>query len=164
MRKPESRHDWESLREADYFELKIAFNDGLFRALIAGTPHAAYRARVANDLGRAWTPSSSSRFRRLSIPPRGQIAAVVKALPRDRYSPPGIGALFAEIFPQEHFNVFTSPNRVHQLLFRAREWLRDSRTRASARGEQRSFFFGGRGLRHSRGSRIRRSAAENASG
>src|SRR5262249_37220297 len=43
----------------------------------------------------------------------------------------GIGGLFSELFPNEHFDIFSSVNRLYQLIFRTRRWLADNGLEAS---------------------------------
>ena len=52
---------------------------------------------------------------------------LVEVLVRDFYQPLKLGELFAELFPAEHFDVYSSPNRVHQLLFRTRAWMKSEK-------------------------------------
>jgi hypothetical protein len=61
------------------------------------------------------------------------------ALLRDLYQPPRLGSLFASLFPSEHFSISTSPDRVHQILRRARLWAERSRIPISI--EARAGFF-----------------------
>ena len=135
-----SRNDSESLREADYFSLKIRMEEERFQHLLFGTPFEGYRARIVEDLGRAVTTrfyrygsrgltapvldvSSGVAIGCASLPAGSKLHQVFGALLKDFYRPVRLGGLFAELFPGEAFNAFSSPDRVYQLLYRARSWL-----------------------------------------
>lgn len=49
---------------------------------------------------------------------------LLTALLRDLYRPLRVAGLFAALFPDEHYDPFTSPDRVHRLLTRARQALK----------------------------------------
>ncbi|MGZ3745406.1 MAG: hypothetical protein ACXWRA_16530, partial [Pseudobdellovibrionaceae bacterium] len=49
----ESSLQWESVRECDFFSLRISFDEDLFRHLIMGTPHEPYRIKVCQTLNQA---------------------------------------------------------------------------------------------------------------
>ncbi len=133
----EERKDWESLREADYLSLKIQFDNEKFQHLMFGTPFASYRERVLKGLGQKWEqdhfvfgPQAAPSFVLLTAEfenlqaeaPSKMVHQVLATLLRDFYKPWSIGALFCELFPGEYFDIFSSPNRVHQLLWRLRKW------------------------------------------
>jgi tetratricopeptide (TPR) repeat protein len=130
------RADWESVRETDLQLLKLKHEPERFQRLIAGTPHQAYRLRVLRELGLDHSPAGEIRLGTFSgpqidlaraslngkpIPPA--IARMIGALVRDLYRPRPAGALFWEIYPGEHFDIFTSPNRIHRLVLRTRRYL-----------------------------------------
>lgn len=119
--------EWESVREADYFRLRIAFDPGLLAHLWFGTPHRAYRARLERELGRPDT----NRLLWGDGPARDltdelgsfTLERVLSSLTRDLYRPALLGLIFEEVFPTERFDIFSSPNRVHQSLWRLRARL-----------------------------------------
>lgn len=129
------RGDWESLREADLYLQKLRHNEEEFNHLYFGTPYLAYRQRIELETGRR--PSTDffifglqkNRCLRLctgewdlgSLKPAKAAHHTLRALTRDLYRPMSIGGMFAEIYPGEHFNVFHSPMRLHQVLRRARK-------------------------------------------
>ena len=133
------RRDWESLREATLFSLKADFKRAEFNHLFFGTPFVSYRERIQTYLGQG--PNSSSYIlgshesgvldlqsgvlsgRTSSLKAGRKIHQVIEVLLRDFYRPLSLGGLFAELFPEDHFDVFSSPNRVHQLIWRTRDWL-----------------------------------------
>jgi hypothetical protein len=52
---------------------------------------------------------------------------LLSALCADLVAPPTVAGLHDHIYPEENFDPKTSPNRVHQALFRLRRWLEKSR-------------------------------------
>jgi hypothetical protein len=134
---------WECAREADLFSLKIEFRRELFEHLIFGTPHSGGRAYICRQLG-CFPQSTSYTYGEAGAPcfdlrsgkmtdGRETLNAGKKThqlldiLLRDLYSPYRIGGLFAELYPKEYFDIETSPDRVHQVLRRARRWLDSAR-------------------------------------
>jgi hypothetical protein len=53
----------------------------------------------------------------------GKMHLMFEALLRDFYRPIRLGGLFAALFPDEHFDIFSSPHRVHQIIYRCRHWI-----------------------------------------
>lgn len=130
------RH-WESVREADLYILTHAFDPALYDYLYFGTPHSGYRQRLERKTGHACTRSSyllgSPEAPRLDLAsgalsahepltPGGKIHRLLVTLLQDFYSPPNVGAAFSAIFPNEYFDINSSPKRVHQIMRRARRW------------------------------------------
>lgn len=130
------RRDWETVREATLFAQKACFDRQGFHHLYFGTPFPGYRDRIERYLGQK--PSREDFILGSESAPRldletglggvelkggSKIHQVLAALLRDLYRPQSLGGLFDELFPGEHFNVESSPNRVHQLLARTRRWL-----------------------------------------
>lgn len=143
-RQAEERGHWESLRDCDYHSLKIRFDDKLFSHLYYGTPYPAYRARLANELG--YCPPEANFLHgdagadlifdlKFGTVRSGDAASgekiemkihqVFQVLFQDFYRPAQIGTLFGELFPDEYYDPFSSRNRVHQNLWRARAWAKD---------------------------------------
>ena len=130
--------DWESVRESDLYLLKAEFDHAKFEHLYFGTPFAGYRAKIERELGR--TPTTESFILGSRKGPRieierglvdgedslrfgGKTHRVLQILTRDFYRPASLGGLFADLFPEEYFNVFSSPNRVRQIVSRARRFF-----------------------------------------
>lgn len=129
--------DWEFMRELDRYSLQLHFDEEKHNHLLFGTPYSAYRDQVISQSGREWTDENyvhgapeapafilhTGEFKNFQADaPSKMVHQLLAALLRDFYRPWSIGALFAELFPGEHFDVFSSPNRVHQLLWRLRKW------------------------------------------
>lgn len=136
-----ARSDWECLRETDLIALQIEFDRDRFNKLVFGTPFEAYRRRVYALTGK--TPDSDAlvwgtpgmRGMDLStgkintdpeLAPSEKVHQVIQILLRDFYRPVSLGGLFSQLFKGDYFDIFSSPDRVHQGLRRARIWLRES--------------------------------------
>jgi tetratricopeptide (TPR) repeat protein len=134
----EAARDWESVRHADFQILRFDFDEKLFHHLLCGSASALYRERVQRALGQTMTESeyifgeaeapcldlTSGKFEgRVVFKKAGKIHQALAVLLKDFYQPRLLGAVFAELFPGEHFDVLTSPSRVHQNFYRLREWI-----------------------------------------
>lgn len=140
FREEARRHgNWESVREADLFLLQVEFEPALFEKLIFGTPYPSYRRRITKLL-RRWPENSEFLhgsgprvFDLVDATLDGQpilnsgkkIHRALEILSRDLYAPLKLGGLFAELFPGDHFDVNSSPDRVHQVLRRTRRWIEE---------------------------------------
>lgn len=133
--------DAEIVRELDQFALRIQFDQERFNYLLFGTNSHAFRASLCRGLKRfpqqsvfRLGPSSGPclNLRTGEIDGRPVLDAgrkchqLVNVLLRDFYRPLQLGEIFSEMFPGEHF-LTTSANRLHQLLFRTREWIREEK-------------------------------------
>jgi tetratricopeptide (TPR) repeat protein len=138
-----SRRLWETVREADLYILKVKFDPELHEKLVFGTPFEAYRERVANEtgvhslaqhivIGDSNAPCldvSSGEFTGgIDLKPGSKNHQLIEILSRDLYRPAKVGGLFSGLFPGEYFDIFSSPDRVHQILRRTRAWLKKSKT------------------------------------
>lgn len=134
--------DFAGLREADLFSLRVRFDIVKYKHLIFGTPFESFRRQVFNEFGHKLEqqtyilgPKSSPRFDLLTgkidgrdlLAPGRKCHQLFEVLLRDFYYPLRIGGLFSEMFPDEHFDVHSSPVRVRQLIRRARRWLESER-------------------------------------
>lgn len=133
------RHSWEACRMADFYSLQITPNRERFVHLYFGTPFEEFRQIIHKELGpRPTQPiyvlgkKSHPRLdlRTGEIDGReglvfgGKLHQLFVALLNDFYQHSRVTALFSQLFPGEHFNVSTSPTRVHQIIWRARDWLK----------------------------------------
>jgi len=133
-----SKRAWGSLRDADLFSLKVRFDHVRHLHLYFGTPFAGFRERIEQELGR--TPARSVyvlgpiRSPRLDLTTGkingtamfrtgGKCHQMLEVLLRDFYQPYRIAGLYSELFPREQYDIQSSPGRVHQLLWRTRQWL-----------------------------------------
>jgi tetratricopeptide (TPR) repeat protein len=127
---------WESVRDTDFYRLKIEYNQKAFDHLIFGTPSQFYCDRVQNELNRR--PSEfyifgneagqifdlqTGRLAESDEISGTKIHQAISALLRDFYAPRNIGQLFAEIYPNDYFDIESSPNKVRQVLRRTRRWM-----------------------------------------
>src|SRR5262249_54709284 len=124
--------------------LKVEPKQDLFDHLYIGSPLAAYRKRLEKEFH--LEPSESYRLgasadrvldiatgdgRGIESPGHGKMVhQLVGALVKDFYRPRRLGQLFSDLYPNEYFNPFSSPVRLHRLIQRAREWLASERLRA----------------------------------
>lgn len=130
---------WETLRDLDFYRLKIAPQEGAFRWLYFGTPYPAYRRRLREEFAarfavpaEAWVQHGEGAD--FEVDPLrvgeelGEIPhRILILLLRDFYKPQRVGEIFSEIFPDEYFNPSSSINRVHQNMKRARDWIAELR-------------------------------------
>ncbi len=135
------RMHWESLRDLDRFRLRAKFDPALFDYLLFGTPFSPFRERVLRELNRP-APEKTYRWGAAEGPvihvatgeitgdvDRGggmerQVLNVLVALSRDFYRPARVGELFSALCPDQHFDIFTSHNRIAKILSRARQEFR----------------------------------------
>jgi tetratricopeptide (TPR) repeat protein len=134
-----ARQSWENLREVDFQLLKIKFDHKLFQHLKWGTPYKAYRERICRileqdpnevenhyvfgDVEGRWLDLRTAKVSAGHLNPGKQVHRLLAILLKDFYRPISVGALYADLFPGEHYNIFSSPDRVHQALRRTRRWL-----------------------------------------
>lgn len=152
------RNNWETVRDMDFQLLKLKFDPVLFEYLLRGTPWEAYRERVCQSLGKDLSKHLSSEYRlgdqrgpvvdlrqtQLSkghLIPGKQVHRLFVALLHDFYKPISVGALYANVFPGEYYNVFSSAGRVHQCLYRGRMWLKDHQLPAEIEEIDGRFHF-----------------------
>lgn len=144
----------ESVREADLFLLKVNFEQRDMDHLIFGTPMLPYRARIQQVLqaspsetyllGNAGARTldlntgklSGQKIRRSRSPsaelnPGKKIHQVLSCLVKDFYVPRNIGTLFSDLYPDEFFDINSSPFRVRQLMMRTRQWMKEHSIPAS---------------------------------
>lgn len=149
------RKQWESAREADLHTLLVSFDQGLFNHLYFGTPWEGYRRYMTRLLPEARPADTYIRGPRsvdiLDLV-KGQYAGrnilhgdmthrLLKFLNQDFYRPKSVNSIFNEVFPNEHFDVITSPQKVHQAIRRARVWLKEQSIPASIKESQQTYSF-----------------------
>jgi hypothetical protein len=133
--------DWIALRETDFEILMVEFDQRRFNFLYFGTPFPAYRARIRRELGvephtdtyvygALGSPCLDLRTGKIDNGPElnsgKKVHQILNVLLRDFYAPARLGTMFAELFPGDYFDVATSPGRVHQVLSRARQFLKEN--------------------------------------
>lgn len=133
------RQDWESVREADLYKLKVDFNQRELDHLTFGTPMSGYRRRILRELDNR-EPSHTFLYgtepgilldlqtgileQKGDINPGKKIHQLLAALVKDFYAPRKIGALFFDIYPDEYFDPESSPVKLIQIIKRTRRWLK----------------------------------------
>ncbi len=137
-----SEKHFESVREADLLSLRVRFDEELFGKLYFGTPFSGYRSRIERLLGRTMeseecvigAPGAAVKLdlqtgecTGAEFPVGTKIHQCIEVLSRDTYKPFSVGAMFSELFPGEYFDIESSPNRVHQVVSRTRQWLEDNK-------------------------------------
>lgn len=131
------RKHWESVRDTDFYRLKLNFEQSTYDHLIFGTPSEFYKNRVRLAIHNQ--PSDQFIYgthtgRRLNLQTGeleglkeniqgNKIHQVLASLLKDFYVPHNLGTLFADLYPNEYFDIDSSPQRIHQLLRRTRRWL-----------------------------------------
>lgn len=134
------RKHWNTLREIDFYSLKIEFKQKVFDKLYFGSPFSAYRDRLRNEfqhepsatltLGEHGLPCFDLRQGKIDgsigLNPGKKIHHVLNLLTRDLYAPASVAALFAGLHPEQYFDIFSSPARIYQLIYRTRSWIESS--------------------------------------
>lgn len=136
-----SAHDWEACREADMFSLLIERSEERFVHLFFGSPAQGFRERMMVELGEVPArdmyvlgPKSAPRLDLRNgqvdgkevLNPGKKTHQLFQILLSDFYRPMRIAGLFSKLFPSEQFNIDSSPGRVHQVLRRARAWIKET--------------------------------------
>lgn len=149
------RKNWESVREADLFILKVAPNQRQLDHLIFGTARIPYRRRIealveaspsrsyvlGSDDGPQLNLQTGLLQGGTTLPIGKKIHQVISTLNQDFYSPINIGTLFYELYPDEYFNIDSSPFRVRQAILRTRQWLADAGLPASVQQSHGAYRF-----------------------
>ena len=133
-----SSRNWEDLRLADLYACRIQFDMGRFLHLIFGTPFPGFRDRICQEFGQIPDRSiyylgtkTGSRMDlvtgeidgRMKLPLGGKSHQLLEILLRDFYQPSRIAGVFSDLFPGDHFDPESSPDRAHQVFKRTRQWL-----------------------------------------
>jgi tetratricopeptide (TPR) repeat protein len=149
------RKHWECVRDADLFLLKVQPDQDQLDHLVFGTPKAAFRRRIETlveiapsssyVLGSQKGPQLNLQTGRVSgidnLPLGKKIHQVISALNRDFYVPTSVGTLFHELYPDEYFDIDTSPFRIRQAILRTREWLQKNNIPAVIQQAQGTYRF-----------------------
>ena len=154
------RQSWETARDCDFFEAVHTKNHALATHLYFGTPFPCYRRRLVKSCGEPFNlpeeylwnlvegESSKSIFDlfnaeafpgRHCLKPGHLLHRLLATLSSNFYRPLRIASLHALLYPEEFFNPFTAPTRVHQAIIRLRRWLSAYRIPLLIR-EQNGFY------------------------
>lgn len=144
-KRAEELSQWETLRECDRFEATAKRDELLLTHLYYGTEWDPYRKRILASFGSRlkipgeyeWVLKGGKTSARLQVwdgawegtgaqpKPNQGIHRFIQVLSRDFYRPLRLPELHSRLFPDEYYNPFTSPKRVHRLLGRLRQWLEE---------------------------------------
>lgn len=139
---------WESVRECDFYFAKFHKDKELLHFVFFGTPHDSYRNNFMTKLERPLDVPESFVFSLSSEPRRfvsGSVFDVstlcindqekplakpgslfdklIHALTSDFYRPQRLGSLFTHLYPDEYYDPLHSPDRIHQVMKRFRQWI-----------------------------------------
>lgn len=138
--------DWESCRELDLYQSFLTKDNILLQNVIYGTPSNFYHYRVKKIfktfsidkfylLNKLPTTEIVLNLKKLHIirnneviniyPPSKLIFNLLKIFLRDFYRPISISRMFYLLYPDEHYNPYSSHNKVNSALFLLRKWLRN---------------------------------------
>jgi hypothetical protein len=149
---------WEIVRDCELFLAFAAQDTTAWQKVVRGTPFPSYRRRAE----RLW-PSADSNvilFNRSFSLQLGQGEKVfdsqdlaLQALPtqalllwsltQDFYKPVSTGQLFHRLFPGEYFSPTTSVKRVHNVVYRFRNWLKEKNWPLRVEVRDLEFFLQG---------------------
>ena len=133
---------WETVRELDNVLARATKDETLVRKLYFGTPYEGYRKLLLENYGEAvelgesfdlgtkgpvYEVSTGRLDDERALNPGKTTQRIVALLSGDLYRPLRIGAIFSSMFPDEHFDVHSTPNRIYQLIFRARSEMKAAR-------------------------------------
>lgn len=136
------RRDWEALRDADFFSLKVNFDLERYLFLFFGSPFPDLRERIHLEFGKAVERNvyvlgkkQAPRFDLASatidnVPVEiagGKCHQLMDALLLDFYRPLQVAGIFSKLYDGEYFNHRTSPKRVQEIVRRTRKWLASKR-------------------------------------
>ena len=134
---------WETLRELDFYWGTLTRDPLMLQKVFLGTPYPLYKQkflqRNTSSLETVmttkfhWTPDENfdlpkKEIKVLSQPTFGKPESVInrtfQILCSDFYQPFNVVSLHSGVFPERHYNPFSSPTLVHQSLFRLRAELK----------------------------------------
>jgi len=161
-----ARH-WETIRQCDLFEAIATRKVNLFTHLYFGTPYESFRKMVEREstgmaipttyefsLGRPLKNSIGINVHTgvcFPVGPRlktGQaMHRMLEALASDFYRPARLARLHGQIFPTDYYNPFSSPEKVHRVIRRTREWLQTSKVPLEIREASGDYWIQSPGIR-----------------
>lgn len=152
---------WETVRDCDRHLAVHSRRSDLLNRLFFGTPYRAFREILLQEYPEPsqlrehydWIGGKNSPQWKVlvdlsswenegeegTLRPGQLVHAMVAVLSADLYSPQKMGTLFGALFPGEHFNPHSSPEKVYKVIQRARSWFDQSGIGLSI--EQNSGFY-----------------------
>lgn len=132
------RGHWETARDCDRYRSLVMKDQSLFLNLYFGTPFSSFRQKLASafQLGslnssHTWKLGHSAEVAKsldlvsldLELKPGGLLHRTLLVLSSDFYRPIRLATIHTQLYPGEHFNPHSSPDRVHFAIKKARRWL-----------------------------------------
>lgn len=137
---------WETARDLDYQVADFLRHQNLLLNVYFGTPFPEYKKRIEQIFKKEGWRIPADYFRKLSSAPATRVFDLgsgdeygsnlieplkpgqmlhrfINILATDFYKPIGLGELFSRLFPDEFFNVDSSPDRVAQAVKQLRRWF-----------------------------------------
>lgn len=138
-KKAKDRGHWETLRQLDFLMQLVEPDQERIQRLYFGSPNPLYRKVIEEefgfqpeqdfvDVGPEKAPvldvfEGQLDGRELISSPGGYVHRFLWSVFFDIYKPRMMAQVFSMLYPEEHFNVFSSPDKVHQLASRLRKDL-----------------------------------------
>jgi len=129
---------FEIQRDADFHHLRVHFDPARADFLFVGTPYSFYRKRLVQEF-KKWTPPAGSylwgegsqrydltqgTFNGAPVIEGGSLSAkLLQSLSADFYQPRRVAGIFADLYPDQYFDIDSSPMRVHKVISRTKEQL-----------------------------------------
>ncbi len=135
--------NWETLRDCDFHLARLTQNNTLLQRILLGTPYQGYHDRIQSTFGITVTESRNLEYCPGDVLAKPRLIGLdldsisensllnstswplLQLITRDIYRPPRMGVVFSELYKNEYFNPFTSPQRVRNSVFRFNEWAKD---------------------------------------
>ena len=128
---------WETVRDLDYQSLRFNFDSTRRDYLYFGSRSPMFKRRIAEQFGLPegdfyWNPHATTNVYNLAkgilntkqvFKPGQKVHQTLTSLTADFYRPLSVGGLFSDLYPEQYFDIFSSPDRVHQVLKRTRQAL-----------------------------------------
>ncbi len=137
-----SQEEWETCRDVHYHFVSNYQDQNLFNRVYFGTPFGSFKQRLEElplynlpeefsfHIGPKEMNSTLIDFSQKKVRKKASSQSVklteaewslLASLASDSYKPIKVGELFGEIIKDEYYDPFTSPNRIHQCVFRFNE-------------------------------------------
>lgn len=133
------RAQWESVRETDRLLLRLQFSTARFDHLRFGSPFIRYQQTLETEFpqaerkayllygeSKALLDLSHDQILGTGLKAPRNSFALLATLASDFYKPFSLSGLFSELFADEHYDPWSSPQRVRQTIYRTRGWLEES--------------------------------------
>lgn len=135
--------EYESLRYADYWLLKIKFNQNRFLKLYYGTSYLDFQKKLKMNFPQGQLKSyyiygnknfpcldlttEPLKFNNKNLNLTKQIHRLLLILIQDQYNPARLGNIFSAVIPDSFYMVNDSNILIHQAIKRLRHWLKQNK-------------------------------------